>query len=731
MKMMKRLLKKSVIMLLISGLLLLNCITDTALAGAAGGQTYDIGNLDLSKATVKPTLTISRHTIDLSSAAGATVTVTLSVGGADKKYAPTGIHISYDSRLSLIPNGYNELATKGPAGSSLGAEIQPDGSHGIFMATDASGNMGKDGVLWSFDFKIPTDVKAGDTFPVEIVYQSKPSAEDLFTNTEKDEVGQLMQAWVFTQGITQGYIEIKDSIAATVNGYSGNYDGQPHGIAVQVTNPASGATVKYKNKDGQYTLTECPTITNVADSPMTVEYQITASGYNPKTGSATVTLSPIDPTAPQNLTADYGQKLSDVTLPEGWSWADDSLSVGDVGENTFKANYTSASANYNSVNNVDVTVSVNAVPAELTVVPSANSLVYNGNDQALITEGEAEGGKVVYAPGTKTEPTDDFSETIPTGKNAGTYYVWYKVKADDNHEDTEMNYVEASIAKRSVTLTSATASKVYDGKALKNDKVTVSGDGWAKGEGATYKVTGSQTKVGKSKNAFTYTLKSGTDAKNYTVVTKTGTLTVTKAPVVKPSENGTFIHITSVTQKDNKIQVNWTKVNQAEGYDVYVQYCTKGFAEPVKTVKKSATTQTTIAKLNGKKIDQTKAFKTYVVAYKMVNGKKTVLAKTVTSHVAGLKNAQYTNQKTLTLAKSTFEVKVGKTAKIKVSATLASSKKILLPEDHSAAYRFKSSDTRAATVDKNGKITAKKKGACYIFVYGISGLMKKVKVTVK
>ncbi|MCR4839321.1 MAG: hypothetical protein K5897_10385 [Eubacterium sp.] len=83
-------------------------------------------------------------------------------------------------------------------------------------------------------------------------------------------------------------------------------------------------------------------------------------------------------------------------------------------------------------------------------------------------------------------------------------------------------------------------------------------------------MTGSQTQVGKSKNAFTYTLKSGTDAKNYTVVTKTGTLTVTKAPVVKPSENGTFLHITSVTQKDNKIQVNWTKVNQADGYDVYV-----------------------------------------------------------------------------------------------------------------------------------------------------------------
>ena len=35
------------------------------------------------------------------------------------------------------------------------------------------------------------------------------------------------------------------------------------------------------------------------------------------------------------------------------------------------------------------------------------------------------------------------------------------------------------INKRQVTLTSATDSKVYDGKPLTNDEVTVSGDGWA------------------------------------------------------------------------------------------------------------------------------------------------------------------------------------------------------------------------------------------------------------
>ena len=76
-------------------------------------------------------------------------------------------------------------------------------------------------------------------------------------------------------------------------------------------------------------------------------------------------------------------------------------------------------------------------------------------------------------------------------------------------------------------MTSASDEKVYNGKPLTNGKVTVSGDGFATGEGATYDVTGSQTVAGSSENTFTYTLKQGTKADNYTITTVKGTLTVT------------------------------------------------------------------------------------------------------------------------------------------------------------------------------------------------------------
>ena len=88
---------------------------------------------------------------------------------------------------------------------------------------------------------------------------------------------------------------------------------------------------------------------------------------------------------------------------------------------------------------------------------------------------------------------------------------------------------EYQITKRAVTLTSGSATKPYDGKALTNDTVTVGGDKFVEGQGATYTFTGSQTKVGSSNNTFTYALKSNTKVGNYDITVEFGTLEVTKS----------------------------------------------------------------------------------------------------------------------------------------------------------------------------------------------------------
>ena len=92
--------------------------------------------------------------------------------------------------------------------------------------------------------------------------------------------------------------------------------------------------------------------------------------------------------------------------------------------------------------------------------------------------------------------------------------------------DVRVKKGSLTILPRSVIMTSASDEKEYDGKALKNDKVEVTGDGFAEGEGADFEVTGSITRAGSALNRFSYTLKEGTDAGNYSITESPGTLTV-------------------------------------------------------------------------------------------------------------------------------------------------------------------------------------------------------------
>ena len=123
----------------------------------------------------------------------------------------------------------------------------------------------------------------------------------------------------------------------------------------------------------------------------------------------------------------------------------------------------------------------------------------------------------------------EFAATLPTMTDVGLMTVWCEIAAPGYI--TQTNSATVTITKRAVTLTSGSDSKVYDGTALVKHEVTVSGDGFAAGEGETFNVTGSQMDVGTSANTFTYTLNDGTKAGNYDITTVNGTLMVTKATV--------------------------------------------------------------------------------------------------------------------------------------------------------------------------------------------------------
>ena len=81
-----------------------------------------------------------------------------------------------------------------------------------------------------------------------------------------------------------------EQMTVSATGYKSTYDAQAHGITVSVTEPATGATIKYRTTaDGEYNLDESPTYTDAGKH--TVYYQVTKDKYETVTGSADVEIT--------------------------------------------------------------------------------------------------------------------------------------------------------------------------------------------------------------------------------------------------------------------------------------------------------------------------------------------------------------------------------------------------------------------------------------------------------
>ena len=174
-----------------------------------------------------------------------------------------------------------------------------------------------------------------------------------------------------------------------------------------------------------------------------------------------------------------------------------------------------------------LTVSPSASEIIVTITGHTGSKTYDGAEMTVT------GYDVSISNPAYTEGDFSFKGNGTLSKtDAGSYSMGLKASdfanTNGNYSNVIFNVTDGSleIAKRQVTLTSATDQKTYDGAALTNDSVAVSEDGFADGEGATYKVTGSQTNAGNSENTFTYTLNDGTKAENYEIKKVEGTLTV-------------------------------------------------------------------------------------------------------------------------------------------------------------------------------------------------------------
>ena len=333
------------------------------------------------------------------------------------------------------------------------------------------------------------------------------------------------------------------------------YDGKEHKWSPTVTDKTKTLelgkdyTVEYSTSDFTNVGTIEVVITGIGNYSGTVKrsYKVTPREYTVTTESATKTYSGTALTA--------GGKVEGIVSGETveFTTTGSQTEVG-TSKNTYELVWKSAKAtNYTLAKESigELTVKAKSIVPDDKDTPESEKTGITVNEPSDSKYDGKEHREVLTVTDTKTGKElvagTDYSVTYSSDLvNAGTVKV--TVAGLGNYSGSFTKTYK--ITKRSVTLTSATVSKVYDGSALTNTDIAVSGDGFVEGEGATYSVTGTQTEVGNSANSFEYKLNEKTLASNYNITKVVGTLTITAAPApVTPATPSTPSSTTSTTPR--------------------------------------------------------------------------------------------------------------------------------------------------------------------------------------
>lgn len=271
----------------------------------------------------------------------------------------------------------------------------------------------------------------------------------------------------------------------------------------------SGAT---KNVTEEATVSPDILDTSVTELTITYGSQTTTQAItvNPKTVS-----SPIIELSGTSFEYTGSEIKPTVTVKDGKTVIHESEYTVEYSNNTNVGTATVTIKNVEGGNYTvggSTTFEITKAKAVVTTAPTANTLTYTGNPQALVTAGEAEGGTLVYS----LEKGGNYDVVIPTGTNAGSYTVFYYVKGDANHSDTDPVQVEVTIKKADPDVTVPDNLTATYGNTL-ND-VTLPDD-WSWNDPDTTSVGN----VGSNTFSATYT---PSDTTNYNTVTKNLAVTV-------------------------------------------------------------------------------------------------------------------------------------------------------------------------------------------------------------
>jgi len=346
-----------------------------------------------------------------------TMTITLTIAAASVKTAPEANTLTYSGSAQT-------LTTTGEAGVGtlqyqLGesATTEPTGTWGT---TVPQGTEAKDYYVWYRSRVNDNNISTAGCKTVTIAKASITNATVTLSDTSLVYNG-------LEQSVTVSSVKLGDTTLTADTDY-------------EVT---SGTTGTAKNT---YTVT------------------VTGKGNYKDTATAQWSIGLATPTIETFPTASaitYGQKLADSTLTGGvaklgdttvagtfaWKNTETKPAVSDSNATEYDVVFTPTDSDNYAAVECKVKLTVNKAAPTVTA-PTAKTLTYTGSAQELVNAGSTEDGTLYYAVTTENKaPTDEnLNDTsIPTGTDAGTYYVWYKVVGDANHNSTEPNSVEAKI----------------------------------------------------------------------------------------------------------------------------------------------------------------------------------------------------------------------------------------------------------------------------------------------
>ena len=190
----------------------------------------------------------------------------------------------YPERSAVTHKGITATVTKGANVKNEMLSIYQSGGASITFSADV--NITSIVITTDWYSGVPStgwNVSAG-TGTFTFTWSGTPATSvTLTTGNAEQNLDMEVLTIVFT-------IEAEDKeIVYSAQNFDGNYDGEAHGITVNVTDPASGYTVKYGETKGTYDL-DALTFTNVGE--YTVYYRISADGYLTADDSAKVTIHP-------------------------------------------------------------------------------------------------------------------------------------------------------------------------------------------------------------------------------------------------------------------------------------------------------------------------------------------------------------------------------------------------------------------------------------------------------